>query len=95
MRAGGVCARWFGQITVLRLTPAAATNWEHDADGALAAVEESIALTHSGAVDAAYGAALVISARLRASSGDRVGVLERSRDAIDYSHRVGDHNNGA
>ena len=62
---------------------------------ALAAVEESIALTRSGAFDGAYGAALVIAAWLRASAGDLAGALLRSREAIEYSRRVGDLNNGA
>jgi hypothetical protein len=61
---------------------------------ALAAVEESIALTRNGAFDGAYGAALVIAAWLHALAGDVTGSLRRAREAIEYSRLVGDLNNG-
>jgi predicted ATPase len=77
----------------LALFAEAYATWEHSPDTALVAIEESIALTRSGALDGAYGSALVISARLRANAGDLAGSIERSRDAVEYGRRVGDLTN--
>jgi hypothetical protein len=51
---------------------------------------ESIELTRAGAVDGAYGAALSQAALLLARIGDARGALEGLREAIAYSHDVGD-----
>jgi len=42
-----------------------------------------------------YGSALVIAARLRSGTGDLAEALQRSREAIDYSHRVSDISNAS
>jgi predicted ATPase/class 3 adenylate cyclase len=68
--------------------------WSHDdPEAALAAFDESIALTRAGAVDGAYGAALCQAALLRAHKGDERGALEGLREAIAYSDEVGDRVN--
>jgi len=60
---------------------------------ALAALDESIALTRAGGVDSAFGSILAIAAHIRARQGDARGALEGLREAIAYSHDVGDRMN--
>jgi hypothetical protein len=68
--------------------------WSNDdPEAALAAFDESIALTRAGSLDGAYGAALCQAALLRARAGDGRGALEGLREAIAYSHEVGDRVN--
>jgi len=62
-------------------------------DAALAALDESIALTRAGGVDSAFGSTLAIAAQIRARQGDARGALEGAREAIAYSHDVGDRMN--
>jgi predicted ATPase len=61
-----------------------------DPDRALAALDESIALTRAGANDGAYGAALSEAAALRARRGERLEAIEDLREAIAHRHEVGD-----
>ncbi len=73
-----------------------ATAWSSaldDPEVALAAVDESIALTRAGAVDGAFGAALCQAASLRARLGNAKLALELLREGIAYSHEVGDNSN--
>jgi predicted ATPase/class 3 adenylate cyclase len=67
--------------------------WEDDPVRALPAIEQSIALTREGAGDGALGVALVIAARLRASSGNVLVGLTSTREAIEYTRNVGDLSN--
>jgi len=67
--------------------------WEERPEVALAAVQESIALTRAGAVDGAFGGALVTLARVSETLGDRRAWFEALREAIAYSHEVGDFTN--
>jgi tetratricopeptide (TPR) repeat protein len=62
-------------------------------DAALAALDESIALTRAGGVDSAFGSTLSIAALIRARQGDARGALEGAREAVAYSHDVGDRSN--
>lgn len=64
-----------------------------DPDAALAALDESIALTRAGALDGAYGAALCQMALLRARRGEAHPAVEELLEAISYSHEVGDYTN--
>jgi tetratricopeptide (TPR) repeat protein len=57
---------------------------------ALAALDESIALTRAGANDGAYGSALAQAASLRARRGERLAAIEALREAVAYAHEVGD-----
>ncbi|MEX0663731.1 MAG: adenylate/guanylate cyclase domain-containing protein [Acidimicrobiia bacterium] len=93
--AGLATARQIQNPTCLALALFAVgwTNSGDDPGAALAAYEESIALTRAGAVDGAFGAALSQAAQLRAHAGDARGSLEGLREAITYSHEVGDHMN--
>jgi tetratricopeptide (TPR) repeat protein len=58
-------------------------------DAALAAFEESIALTRAGAADGFHSQALGGAAQLRARRGDRSTALALLRAAISYDHDVG------
>jgi hypothetical protein len=62
-------------------------------DEALAALDESIALTRAGALDGAYGAALCLAALLRARRGEARPAVEELLEAVNYSHEVGDRTN--
>jgi predicted ATPase/class 3 adenylate cyclase len=64
--------------------------WERQPDAALAAVEESIALTRAGAVDGAVVSALGIAARIRMQMGDAGRAWTALREAVEYSRDVGD-----
>ncbi|HXY92917.1 MAG TPA: hypothetical protein VEP49_10600, partial [Acidimicrobiia bacterium] len=60
-----------------------------DPGGALAALEESIALTRAGAADGFYTIVLAGASQLRARAGDRQGALEDLRAAIAFDHDMG------
>jgi predicted ATPase/class 3 adenylate cyclase len=62
----------------------------HDPDAALAALEESISLTQSGAGDGVYGLVLGAAAELRAER-DLRGALAALREGIVYSDDIGDY----
>ena len=88
-------ARQGGNPTCLTLA-LFAFGWVHtndDPESALAAFNESIALTRAGALDGAFGAALCQAALIRARKDDARGALEGLREAIAFSHEVGDHTN--
>jgi predicted ATPase/class 3 adenylate cyclase len=68
---------------------------QEDPAGALTAYDESIALTRGGALDGAYGAALSQAALLRCRVGEDRRALEELREAVVYSHDVGDRVNFA
>ena len=73
-----------------------AFGWVHtidDPEPALAAFDESIALTRAGALDGAFGAALCQAALIRARKDDARGALAGIREAIAFSDEVGDHSN--
>jgi predicted ATPase/class 3 adenylate cyclase len=53
-----------------------------DPDRALAAIDESVALTSAGASDVVLGFVLAMRAKLRAIEGDRAGALSDLREAI-------------
>ena len=63
--------------------------FSEDPDAALAAFEESIALTRGGAADGSYTQALGDAAQLHARRGERVNALALLRTAIAYDHDVG------
>ena len=56
---------------------------------ALAAFEESIALTRAGAADGFHSTALGGAAQLRARAGDRAAALDHLRSAVAFDHDVG------
>ena len=66
---------------------------EEDPLVALDALEECIALTREGAVDAAFGAVLTTAAQIKARNGDARAALADLREAIAYSRDVGDQMN--
>ena len=66
------------------------TEWERQPETALAAVEESIALSRAGAVDGALGTALGLAARIRMEIGDTERGWTFLREAAEYSREVGD-----
>jgi predicted ATPase/class 3 adenylate cyclase len=63
-----------------------------DPEGAIAAIDEALALVRSGATPVILGYASYTVARLRARAGDRSGALEGLRDAVVYADRIGDTN---
>ncbi len=63
---------------------------DDDPDVALAALDESIALTRAGGYDAAFGTTLSAAAAIRARKGDTLGALRDLRDAVVHSSEVGD-----
>jgi len=67
--------------------------WERQPGAALAAVEESIALSRAGAVDGALGSALGLAARVRMEMGDTAGAWAALHEAVAYSRDVGDSAN--
>jgi predicted ATPase len=93
--AGMKIARQLANPTCLTLAHFAfGWAWSNDdPDAALAAFDQSIALTRAGALDGAYGAALCQAALIRARKGDERGAVEGLREAIAYSHDVGDRVN--
>jgi hypothetical protein len=64
--------------------------WERQPAAALAAVEESIALSRAGAVDGGLGTALGLAARIRMEMGDTTRAWTALREAVEYSRDVGD-----
>ena len=74
----------------LALFTRAWAEWEDQPEAALAAVEESIALSRAGAVDGALGTSLSVAARIRVRLGDLAGAWAAMREAILYSRDVGD-----
>jgi hypothetical protein len=62
-----------------------------DPDAAIAALEESVALTRAGATDGAFGPSLGELARLHAQAGDLPSALDVLRSAVIYTRDVGDH----
>ncbi|MCJ7438879.1 MAG: adenylate/guanylate cyclase domain-containing protein [Acidimicrobiia bacterium] len=62
-----------------------------DPTAALTALDESIALTRDGAGASVFGMTLGRAAQLRAHFGDPDGALALLREAVAYSHDVGDH----
>jgi predicted ATPase/class 3 adenylate cyclase len=85
-------AREIGNPTCLTLAlfTLAWAEWERQPETALAAVEESIALSRAGAVDGGLGTALGLAARIRMQMGDSRGAWTALREAIEYSRDVGD-----
>ena len=64
-----------------------------DPDVALAAFEESIALTRAGAADGFHSMALGGARATATAAGDRVAALDRLRAAISFDHDVGNRAN--
>ena len=68
---------------------------ERDPAAALAALEESVALSRAGAVDSAPGITLAFAARVSVAMGDLPRAAAALREAIVYSNEVGDEVNVA
>jgi hypothetical protein len=64
-----------------------------DPEAALAAFEESIALTRIGAGDGFHSMALVGAAQLRARAGDRAAALDHLHSVVAFDHDVGNRAN--
>jgi predicted ATPase/class 3 adenylate cyclase/tetratricopeptide (TPR) repeat protein len=79
----------------LALFAVAYTEWNVKPEAALAAAEESIALTKQGALDGALGSALGLVTRMSSEAGDHRRAIEAVREAIVYSRDVGDRNSMA
>jgi quinol monooxygenase YgiN len=66
-------------------------SWAHSDDkpAALAALEESVALTRAGASEVVFDGALAYAAKLRAETDERVEAVALLREAIAHSCRIG------
>jgi hypothetical protein len=60
-----------------------------EADVALAALDECIALTRAGASDGVFDGALAQAARLRARRGERNEAIELLREAVGHAYQTG------
>ncbi len=80
-------ARRLGQPSAIAMGTRvwASARWIDDPEAARAALEESMALTESGASDVLAGAALALLARLQAEAGDVLGALSLLRSAVSDS----------
>jgi tetratricopeptide (TPR) repeat protein len=72
------------------LFPNALANMQTDPDHALAAIDESIALTRDGASEVVLGFVLAMRATIRARRGETAGALEDLREAIVTASDKGD-----
>jgi hypothetical protein len=66
------------------------SQWEAVPERALAALDESIALSRAGAVDGGLVSALAVAARIRLALGDRGGAWRGFREALEFARDVGE-----
>jgi predicted ATPase/class 3 adenylate cyclase len=67
---------------------------EDDPEGALAKFEESIALSHAGAIDGTLGGALAWSATLKVRTGNISAACASLREAVVFADAIGDRTIG-